>query len=297
MRTDTLNASRICRNARRRAAVLVAVVLLCLGLACGQALAKPNYTRELRPTPRPHSPSSLYDADSPSLPAGAVTVRTAGDETFSDDLDNYDEAPVSSIADPLEPWNRFWFAFNDIFYLYIADPVYSFYETITPVQFRRGMANLYRHLLFPTRFVNNLLQFRFKEAGVEFGRFIINTVAGFGVVDVAKREKTIVPVDPSGEDFGQTLGRWGIGHGCYLVLPFLGPSSLRDGIGRIGDCFTDPMFYVYPWELAASSELWLRFNTLDELLPTYISLRDAAVDPYISMREAYVGYRRQQVIR
>ena len=285
-------------TAGRRMARSVACLLMLLSLVllCSQAQAKPYYTQELRPEPQAHSPSALYDAESPSLPAGAITVRQE-DAAFSDDLDSYDDAPVSSIADPLEPWNRFWFAFNDIFYLYIADPVYSFYETITPVQFRRGMSNLYRHVLFPTRFVNCLLQFRFKEAGVEFGRFIINTVAGFGVVDVAKHKKTIVPVDPSGEDFGQTLGRWGIGHGCYLVLPFLGPSSLRDGIGRIGDCFTDPMFYVYPWELAASSELWLRFHTLDELLPTYISLRNAAVDPYISMREAYVSYRRQQVIR
>ena len=274
--------------------MLACAVLLLLMAATG-AQAKPTYTR-LSPEPAPQQPSSLYDAESPALPAGAVSV-TPSDTEFSDSLDDYDDAPAESIADPLEPWNRFWFAFNDVFYLYVADPVYAFYETITPVQFRRGMANLYKHALFPTRVVNNILQFRLKEAGVEFGRFIINTFVGFGVVDVAKHKKTLVPVDPSGEDFGQTLGRWGLGHGCYLVLPFLGPSSLRDGVGRIGDCFTDPMFYVYPWELATASELWLRFNTLDTLLPTYKGLKDAAVDPYIATREAYTAYRKQQVIR
>ena len=224
------------------------------------------------------APSTVYGA-SPVLTPGAITVHPYGQMQQSDNLDDYDAAPAASIADPLEPWNRFWFHFNDIFYLYIAKPAYDAWVFITPRQIRSGLKNFFSNALFPMRFINNILQFRFMEAGVEFGRFFINTITSLGFADVAKGKKTIVPVDPSGEDFGQTLGRWGIGHGFYVIWPFIGPSSARDSIGRAGDCFTDPFFYVYPWELATSSEMALRFNALGDVLPLYEDLNNAAVDP------------------
>lgn len=115
------------------------------------------------------------------------------------------------------------------------------------------MKNFFSNILFPVRFINNILQFRFMEAGVEFGRFFINTTTSAGFADVAKGLKTVVPVDPAGEDFGQTLGRWGLGHGFYLVWPFIGPSSARDTVGRVGDLFAEPMFYLQPWELSAAT--------------------------------------------
>lgn len=208
--------------------------------------------------PAPHALHGLRQQPVPG--AGAITVHPYGQMQQSDSLDDYDTAPVDSISDPLEPWNRFWFRFNDIFYLHIARPAYNAWVFITPHQLRSGLKNFFSNVLFPMRFVNNILQFRFLEAGVEFGRFFINTTSSLGFADVAKGKKTIVPVDPSGEDFGQTLGRWGIGHGFYVVWPFIGPSSARDTVGRAGDLFTDPFFYVYPWELATSSELALRFN-------------------------------------
>ena len=80
-----------------------------------------------------------------------------------------------------------------------------------------------------------------------------------------------------------------------MVWPFIGPSSARDTVGRAGDLFTDPFFYVYPWELATSSELSLRFNALGDVLPLYEDLNNAAVDPYIAMREAYINFRNSQV--
>ena len=182
--------------------------------------------------------SSSYAASqaNAAYAAGAIVVRhkglAAGD---GDDLDDYDTAPAQSIADPLEPWNRFWFRFNDIFYTNIARPVYRGWEAVTHEDIRSGLKNFFHNLMFPMRFVNNILQFRFLEAGVEFGRFIINTTTSAGFANVAKDKKTIVPVDPSGEDFGQTLGYWGVGHGIYIVWPFLGPSSLRETVGFAGD--------------------------------------------------------------
>lgn len=242
------------------------------------------------------APSTVY-GNAPALAPGAVTVHPYGSMRAADNLDDYDTEPVASIADPLEPWNRFWFHFNDIFYLHIAKPAYDAWVYVTPHQLRSGLNNFFSNLLFPMRFVNNILQFRFLEAGVEFGRFFINTTSSLGFADVARGKKTIVPVDPSGEDFGQTLGHWGIGHGFYVIWPFIGPSSARDTVGRVGDCFTDPIFYVYPWELATSSELALRFNALGDVLPLYEDLNSAAVDPYIAMREAYINFRNAQVKR
>ena len=244
--------------------------------------------------PNPN-PSSLY-TDSPVLTPGAITVHPYAEMLEAGSLDDYESEPVASIADPLEPWNRFWFHFNDIFFIYVAEPVYNVWVFITPHQLRSGLKNFFSNLLFPMRFINNILQFRFQEAGVEFGRFIINTPTTLGFADVAKGHKTVVPVDPSGEDFGQTLGRWGIGHGFYLVWPFLGPSSVRDTVGRVGDLFTDPLFYVHPWELGTGTELGLRFNALGDVLPLYHDLNSIAVDPYIAMREAYVNFRNAQVL-
>ncbi len=244
----------------------------------------------------PLAPSAVY-AGGATLPAGSITVHPYSSMKASDSLDDYDDEPVAAIADPIEPWNRFWFHFNDIFYMYIAKPAYTGWTWIMPECIRTGLNNFFSNLLFPTRFINNLLQFRFFEAGVEFGRFMMNTMSSAGFADVARGKKTIVPVDPSGEDFGQTLGRWGIGQGFYVVWPFIGPSSLRDTIGRVGDCFTDPLFYVRPWELATGAELGFRFNALNDVLPTYEDLKSIAVDPYLAMREAYATFRNAQVRR
>ena len=242
------------------------------------------------------APSAVYGG-APMLPAGAVTVTPNASLRSANDLDDYDTADIGSIADPLEPWNRFWFHFNDIFYLYIARPAYDAWVFITPHQVRGGLKNFFSNLLFPVRFVNNILQFRFMEAGVEFGRFVVNTTSSLGLADVAKGLKPIVPVDPTGEDFGQTMGRWGIGQGFYLVWPIIGPSSARDTIGRVGDLFADPLFYLKPWELGAGVGGGLRFNALGDVLPLYEDLNSVALDPYLAMREAYVNFRKSQVIR
>lgn len=271
---------------------LIGGVLLCIALCLVSAVHPAGASAAAAEAPL--APSAIY-TNAPKLAPGAVTVRTSGYMAQSDALDDYDVTPVAAISDPLEPWNRFWFHFNDIFYIYIAKPAYKAWVYITPHQLRNGLSNFFSNLLFPMRFVNNILQFRFLEAGVEFGRFFINTTSSLGFANVAKNKKTIVPVDPYGEDFGQTLGRWGVGHGFYVVWPFIGPSSVRDTVGRVGDCFTDPIFYVYPWELATSSELALRFNDLGSVLPLYDDLNNAAVDPYIAMREAYVNFRNAQV--
>ncbi len=213
------------------------------------------------------------------------------------DLDDYDAAPVQGIADPLEPWNRFWFGFNDIFYLHIASPVYNAYDYIMPEPVQSGLSNFFNNLLFPVRFVNALLQGKVQLAGVEFGRFMINTTVGMGgLIDVAARHKTVVPYTREGEDFGQTLGSWGIGQGFYVVWPLYGPSSLRGSIGTAVDFFIDPAFYLDPTYLTTGIRVGLEFNDLDSVLPLYQDAKSVAVDPYVAMREAYAAYRKQQIM-
>lgn len=244
----------------------------------------------------PFAPSTYY-AKSPSLPPGAIRVQPGDQVSEADNLDDYSEQPVAMIADPIEPWNRFWFRFNDIFYLYIAKPAYEGWKYITPQFLRTGLSNVFKQSLFPTRFINNILQLRFLEAGVEFSRFMMNMMGSAGLVDLAAKKKTIVPVDPDGEDFGQTLGYWGLGQGFYIVWPFIGPSSLRDSFGRVGDYFTDPTTYIQPWYAAWGTVAALRFNDVGTILPTYEDLKSISVDPYIAMREAYASFRKTQVNR
>ena len=257
--------------------------------------------------PRP-APSSLYapSASAAAYKTGAIVVRHKG-RSAGDDFDDYDSEPVRSIADPLEPWNRFWFHFNDIFFTHVVKPAYRGWEAVTHEDIRSGLKNFWHNVMFPIRFVNNVLQFRFLEAGAEFGKFIINTTTSAGFADVAKGKKTIVPLDPSGEDFGQTLGRWGIGHGIYLVWPFIGPSSLRETVGLAGDWLANPVTYLTPWPIYYDGGVpWytsmafkgvMYFNDLDKVFPLYDDIRSAAVDPYVAMREAYVKYRAIQVAR
>lgn len=282
---------------------LAALLFLLSGPACAADAANPAATANnraisqsagmVRPAARAIAPSTVYSGN-PSLAPGAVSIEPAN---VSSELDDYDDEPAASIADPIEPWNRFWFRFNDIFYIHIADPVYRGWKYITPQFFRTGVSNLFSNILFPTRFINSILQGKPLAAGVEFSRFMMNIMGGAGLVDLASGKKTIVEVDPSGEDFGQTLGRWGIGHGFYIVWPFIGPSSVRDTFGRIGDAFTTPLFYIDPWEASLAANVFFRFNDLGDVLPSYLDLKSIAVDPYLAMREAYASMRKAQLDR
>ncbi len=262
-------------------------VLLATLLACAVTLFLPQDGR----TDNSARTIGQYGA----LPAGQAASSTHAGITV-DSLDDYDDTVKPTISDPLYPWNRFWFGFNDIFYIHVARPAYRVYDFIMPDEFQSGLKNFLHNILFPVRFVNCLLQGKPKAAGVEFGRFIVNSTVGFGgFINVTKGRKTVVDVDSIGEDFGQTLGVWGVGHGFYIIWPFIGPSSARESVGLIGDYFMDPTFYLQPWELAWGTAGTLRFNSLGEILPTYEDLSKAAVDPYVAMREAYILFRNNHV--
>ncbi len=206
------------------------------------------------------------------------------------------DAVGTGVYDPLEGFNRVVHSFNDGVIDYVARPLYKGYVYVTPSFFRTGVKNVFYNALFPVRFTNNLLQGKGKAAGVEMSRFVLNTTAGLGgMINVAKNHKTIVPVDE--EDLGQTFGVWGMGEGFYLVLPFFGPSSLRDTVGRVGDHFLDPVSYIQPTGLSIGLGGSRAFNDLDGVLDTYDDLKRSSIEPYSSFRDAYIQHRRAKISR
>lgn len=223
---------------------------------------------------------------------------------FDDDFDQEYQSQAESIADPLEPWNRFWFSFNNYVFDYVWHPISIGYNTVLPRPVRSGVSNFFYNLKFPLRFINDLLQGKFLAAGVEFSRFVGNTAFGLGgVFDVTSHQKAAAVTHP--EDFGQTLGYWGVGHGFYIVWPFFGPSTLRDSVGMAGDYFCDPVSYIDPWFLWYSNPdwEWLAWSawgarTLSITAATadsYIELRNSAFEPYTAFRNAYVQHRNDEV--
>lgn len=152
------------------------------------------------------------------------------------------------IDDPWEHWNRRVFYFNEKLDCYLIKPAAQAYTRVIPNEIERGIGRFFNNLAEPTTLVNQLLQAKWVPATHTGGRFVINSTVGvLGLIDVAAR----VGLDSYDEDFGQTLGYWGVGSGPYLVLPLLGPSSLRDTAGLIPKyAITDPVNHLAPDSLA-----------------------------------------------
>jgi phospholipid-binding lipoprotein MlaA len=194
--------------------------------------------------------------------------------------------------DPLESYNRGIFKFNQAVDDAVMKPVAKGYKAITPAPVDRGITNFFGNIADVTSAVNNLLQFKLSRAGTDVGRLAVNTTVGLlGFFDVA----TNMGLPSYKEDLGQTFGYWGDVSSPYLVLPLLGPSTLRDSIGLIGDAATNPLFsfeqqQVY-WGLIALNVV----DTRADLLTAGKILEEAAVDPYLFVRDAYLQRRRSQI--
>ena len=223
-------------------------------------------------------------------------IITEDTEEFDEDIfDEFDAQieEVQMVPDPLYYFNRAMFTFNDYLYFYGVKPIAKGYKAIVPTPARRGVNNFFNNLLFPVRFVNNVLQGKGEAAATEFAAFFVNSTVGIlGFNDFAQKHMDIQLND---EDLGQTLGTYNIGDGFYLVLPVLGPSTLRDTVGRAGDWFITPVNYVEPWEL--SWTLWGvdKVNRTSFRIGDYEALKDASLDPYVAFRNAYIQNRRSLI--
>ncbi|KAA0697027.1 VacJ family lipoprotein [Halopseudomonas laoshanensis] len=145
-------------------------------------------------------------------------------------------ADESANADPWEPVNRVIFRFNDTLDTYTLKPIAKTYDRFMPQPLDDGISNVFGNLGEPRNLVNNTLQGKFRDAGVDMARFLLNTTVGVvGVFDVATR----MGLQRNDEDFGQTLGAWGVSSGPYVVLPLLGPSTVRDGGARVPEALAN----------------------------------------------------------
>lgn len=194
--------------------------------------------------------------------------------------------------DPLEGLNRGVYKFNDVADKALIKPVAQAYKAVTPSPVRTGFNNFFTNLGSVTTVLNDLLQFKFAHAFTDAGRFVINSTFGVaGFIDVAGMDK--IPLHK--EDFGQTLGFWGVGNGAYLVLPLLGPSSVRDTTGLAFDIFTtDPITYprnIGQIRLANQLRAAQFLDKRTELLTAKDLVDEASLDPYAFTRDAYLQKR------
>ena len=231
-------------------------------------------------------------------PAASAAVRGGSNDGKSvkaaeGDLNEYSAV---TVADPLEPLNRATFWINDGLYTVILRPITKGYEKVIPKPVRTGIHNAFENVRFPVRFVNDTLQGNFKRAGLETGKFFVNSIAGVGGIGRPSDHIPALADVPEG-DTGQTVAKWGIGHGIYIVLPLLGPSSLRDTVGLAGDYALNPVNWVsfvyggYAWTIAIPSTNGLRVT--HEQLGVYDSATKSALDKYLAIRSSYIQYRQE----
>lgn len=191
---------------------------------------------------------------------------------------------LEEYNDPFEKYNRAVFKFNDGFDKVLLKPVARGYRKVLPSPVRRSVGNFFRNLLEPTTIINDILQGKFEQAVTDSLRLLYNTSFGLlGIFDVA----TAIGIERHQEDFGQTFAVWGFKPGPYLMLPFLGPSNVRDGIGLLPYYFaTDPRFYNSD---STVNLALIGINAVDSRaqLLTGSKLLELQLDPYAFLRETY----------
>lgn len=225
-----------------------------------------------------------------SSPASEGKGVTNEDE----ELNNTDEElEAPAVKDPIQPYNRAIFTFNDKAYYYVIKPVYKGYNAVVPAKARLSVRKFFLNIKMPIRLVNCLFQGKFKGAGVEASRFIINSTVGVaGFFDPAKSQFHLEKQD---EDTGQTLGKYRIGPEFFIMWPFLGPSTLHDSLGYAGDVALNPLtlisFFVSPWVTSGVSA----YDSINEVSidkgETYEDITKPAIDPYVALKDAYLQNR------
>lgn len=223
------------------------------------------------------------------LLAGLVSIGAAGAVMAQDGYG--DPTAEAGNPDPWEPVNRVIFSFNDTVDRFTLKPVAKVYDRVVPEPVSNSVSNVFSNLGEPRNLVNNVLQGKLHEAGIDTARFLLNTTVGVvGVFDVATR----MGLQRNDEDLGQTLGAWGVPSGPYVVLPLLGPSTVRDGGSRVpesyaGYSYTDQVDHVPTRNTAIGTDL---VDTRASLLSREELIRG---DRYRFVRNAFLQNREFQV--
>ncbi len=230
-------------------------------------------------------------------------ANETNNDDFSQEFDSEFSNKTEEIFDPLSGYNRLMTTFNDKVYINVLVPVSKGYAYVVPETARTGIDNFFNNIMFPVRFTNNLLQLKFKNSLEELERFLINTLWGLGgFMDLATSELNIKAHE---EDFGQTLGFYGVGEGVPVVLPFLGPSNLRDMVGFAGDSFVSPLSRAgedaidYKIPNTVLEEVGIKtFDVVNNtsLNPDqYETIKKDALDLYPFLRDIYSQARKRQI--
>jgi phospholipid-binding lipoprotein MlaA len=201
-------------------------------------------------------------------------------------------ARAEEDRDPWEGFNRGVFSFNETIDEWVLEPVARGYDTVMPNPLQTCVSNFFRNLQAPISSVNNLLQGKPKGAATEVGRFTTNVVLGLaGFLDPA----TYFGLERRDEDFGQTLGVWGLSQGPYLVLPLLGPSTVRDTGGLMVDSAMNPSWYYLRTAVTVGSRIVNTVNARSLVLKEVEDAREASLDFYVFVRDAYLQHREAEV--
>lgn len=201
-------------------------------------------------------------------------------------------ATAGDSRDPIEPFNRAMFSFNEGLDKAVVKPVAEGYRAVVPGVARSGVTNFFGNLEDLWIAVNQFLQGKFTEGVQDIARFIFNSTIGmFGLIDVASD----FDLPKHNEDFGQTLGRWGVGNGAYVVLPFIGPRTTRDAVATVVDIEADIVRNVDHVPTRNTLLVTRLINTRADFLDTVRAMEDAALDKYIFVRDSYLQRRRNLI--
>jgi phospholipid-binding lipoprotein MlaA len=255
--------------------------------ATGTAIEPPEPEIE-PPDPDIPPPAAVPEALAPPAPEEAAPSPEAYDPLFDD---QGDEEPLLEV-DPFESGNRYVFSFNEGVGRYVLDPITHAYQWLVPPPGRRAVNRVFDNLNAPVRFANQVLQLRPVPAAGTLTRFVVNSSLGIGgIFDVAH---DVMHLSPTDADFGQTLARYRVPRGPYLVVPLFGPSTTRDALGTVVDQALDPLTYIvgplnFQWQLILGGSQGLALR--DENLEALQALREASVDFYSALRSAYLQVR------
>ncbi len=200
-----------------------------------------------------------------------------------------------TVADPIQPYNRFITSVNDRLYLYALEPSSEFYSMVVPEEPRTSFDNFFNNIKFPIRFINNILQLKLDKAGVELLRFVVNSTIGLvGFNDPAEE---CFKLKPYREDTGQTLGFYNIGPIFHIDWPFIGQSNLRDSVGFVSDIFLNPITYIPNMWIVVGLNVFEKINKNTFYIGEYEKMKAESLDYYLYFRDLYEQYRAEDIVR
>lgn len=234
---------------------------------------------------------ALYALNGAPEPGAASTAEERWDDDadwFDDDLDLESEYADLGSDDPLESFNRGVFAFNEQVDRWALTPITDIYQALVPQVLRKGIHNAFVNIDAPVRITNALLQGRPKASGIALGRFVTNSTLGLGGLFEAGDR---IGLEKQSADFGMTLAKWGTPQGPYMIFPFLGPTTLRDGTGMGVDFMMQPVSWVIGPLPGMVVGMGKDFSRREQHFLEIASLRDASLDFYSSLRSAFLQDR------